>query len=994
MSLEQFFSNEEEKKKFLEQSKLNTDGVIKIGSTTYDIKDVWFKMASKFFEIDTENTPIDSDENNDLINLLKAGLFGYINEVNSHEIKNATYHRNLLYDEFFLNTASIPESIYNFAKLYNVPIGMANPSNFKVDLVVRKEDLLKMPTREIISSKDVDKTKSLKTYEIRLDRYQEFHVGDFNFNLPYDVSIILKQYPITRDGVDAIDYKVTASYDVDNNLFKFSSFLDNKINISKNIIDGIDYYYITLDLYQVERTSKEFNITTNDIAENIYLSADFQDQLAGFNVYYDYMGERVPMETYFNNTYTPDTDNPFCYYSFKDEDKIEISFSNIANNFRPAANSKVIVELITTKGNQGNFSYQSAIKVTYDSANTFEKVPMTILPKGNSVDGKNKPSVNSEKQKIINQALTRDNIITDFDLQNYFNLVNDSNNINDSFLEFVKKRDDLFKRTYNAFLLLRDSDKRVIPTNTAPSVKFPKEYFIGNTTLGNEEDGYVIPENSLFKYDNESKEYIHIPKGLDDEDERIKFEKDKDSLYYVNPYLVKINKTPFLSTNYYKLHVNDLFSTDYKFINDLVPSNITTTDVMVEKLNDFKNTLESDTFKVSLEIGMDSSIDEMKELIEVRAVLVSQETNKEYGYFELTPEELSDINDVTEDSGEMDNSSTYSGMISTNRKFRKGRLSITDSLYDKDGKVIDDVFIDEKVVIKVGILYKDADMRYYIENDTSEEMKYFKDSFPDHRTDMDIKDYTLACSLETFKGVQIYKNMSNIMESTIEMTSNSCEVELVPLISLDYFMNNYFQVYSVLENYQEVLETAIPKLQNNTSVDMKLFNTRGPSRNYYIDTELDNDQVKNKFISRTDILLDLNIVLYAPINDYLDTEIKKYISDFIEACNTRGIVPISNLIRLLEQNFDIINYIVFNGMSGKYSESLDNHYQKLINTNLSKNDLDKQSIIEYVPEYINIKKVLKENKVEVKSEDSPDGISVIDLGLSYDDVVNITYSIT
>ncbi|QQO92559.1 hypothetical protein CPT_Machias_182 [Staphylococcus phage Machias] len=996
MAITQYFSNEQEKLDFLNNAKIDTDSVIKIGSTSYDVKEKWFNMASKFFEIDTENTPIDDNENEELISLLKAGLFGYINEINSHEVKNAIYHRNVLYDELFLNTASIPMSIYNFAKLYNVPIQMATPANFKVDLVVRKEDILKLPTKEIISTKTIDKEKSLKTYEATISKKQDFTIGNFKYSLPYDVSIILKQYPVTKDGKELIDYKISANYNIDNNLFKFSSILDNNVKVTKNISNGIDYLFFSLDLYQIDRVEKEFNITSNDIAENIYLDSSYEGQLAGFNVFYEYMGERIPMETYFNNTFTPDTDNPFCYYNFKEENKLEISFSNIANSFRPKANSRVIIETLTTRGEQGNFNYNDTLNVSLESGvSTFEKIPVTVLPKGNSVNGRNKPTVNSEKRRIINKAITRDNIITDFDIKNYFNEVNDSNNINNSFINFVKKRNDLYTRMYNAFLLLRDSDNKVMPTNTAPYLDFPKDYFIGNTSLGNEEDGYVIPENSLFKYDHEEKEYIHIPDGLDDKDEKEKFEKDKDSLYYVNPFLIKINKYPFLSSNYYKLHVNDLFSTEYKYINDLIPSNITTTDLYVEKLNDFKNTLESDTFKFSVEIGMDTSLQEMKDLLSVRAVLLSQETGEKYGYFELKPEEnIESENNIIDDSdSSVDKSSLYTGMISTNRSFHEGKLAITDSLYDSKGIVQDNVFIDEKFVVKIGIMYKDEDMRYFNELDYSDEMNFFKDAFPNHE-DNEINDYTLACSMETFEGVSIYKDMSNVMNSTISMDDSKCRVELIPMFSLGYFMNNYEEVYKVLDGYKGILEDAIPRLQNNTSIDMKLYNTKGPSNNYYLDTKLNDDNVENKYISRTDILLDLNITLYAPINDFLDKEIKRYISDFIEACNENGIIPISNLIRLLEQNFDIIKYIVFNGISGKYAEKVDNHYQKLLNTNLGYNDLNKQEIIEYVPEYINIKKNLRENKVEIENEDNSTGTTVIDLGLTYDDVVNVTYSVS
>ena len=92
-----YFTNEEEKMEFLQQSKINTNSVITVGSTSYDIKEKWLLMASGFFNIDSGNITTNINEQQDKLSLLKAGLFGYINEINAHEIKNAVYHRNVLY---------------------------------------------------------------------------------------------------------------------------------------------------------------------------------------------------------------------------------------------------------------------------------------------------------------------------------------------------------------------------------------------------------------------------------------------------------------------------------------------------------------------------------------------------------------------------------------------------------------------------------------------------------------------------------------------------------------------------------------------------------------------------------------------------------------------------------------------------------------------------------------------------------------------------------
>ena len=126
-------------KSLIENATEDFSSIITVNSTSYNVYNHWLKLAAKYFNIDTTANFYTSEDANS-INLLKAGLFGYFNEIASHEIKNAVFHRNVLYDEHFLNSASFPESIYNFAKLYNVPISTAHPAHMLVELVVRKED--------------------------------------------------------------------------------------------------------------------------------------------------------------------------------------------------------------------------------------------------------------------------------------------------------------------------------------------------------------------------------------------------------------------------------------------------------------------------------------------------------------------------------------------------------------------------------------------------------------------------------------------------------------------------------------------------------------------------------------------------------------------------------------------------------------------------------------------------------------------------------------
>src|SRR5699024_1464256 len=263
-------------------------------------------------------------------------------------------------------------------------------------------------------------------------------------------------------------------------------------------------------------------------------------------------------------------------------------------------------------------------------------------------------------------------------------------NINDSSIRFIKRRNDVLDRTYAAFLLLRDNEGNVLPTNTADRVKFNKSYFDGITEYGNETDGYVIPENSIFIYNYKYNKYKFIHNKLDNIYVKNNYLNDRNKLLYINPYLLKIDKNPFIISNYFKVDIDKEFSLSYNFINDLMPFNITFNTINIKKVTNYPESMESDTFRITLELDINESMDDLLDNIKLRGVLVSSESNEKHGYFELYRKESDDV-DVS------NTFNIYEGLISTNRKFRENKLSLSDSLYNSDGEVIKDSFIGENL---------------------------------------------------------------------------------------------------------------------------------------------------------------------------------------------------------------------------------------------------------------------------------------------------------
>jgi len=145
--------------------------------------------------------------------------------------------------------------------------------------------------------------------------------------------------------------------------------------------------------------------------------------------------------------------------------------------------------------------------------------------------------------------------------------------------------------------------------------------------------------------------------------------------------------------------------------------------------------------------------------------------------------------------------------------------------------------------------------------------------------------------------------------------------------------------------YYDVLEDGFSKLENNTSVNLKFYNTYGPSK-YFHSRTIDG--------INTNITMKLSITLYDTYTQDLDFKIKNFILDFIEKINesSANTFAISNLIRELEKNFEDIRYIEFEELNGHEINSDGN--QIIYYDYPSIKDMTKEQLINYVPEYLNV----------------------------------------
>lgn len=903
----------------------NSNTIININNSSYNIQEDWFQIARKYFDV--------SSDDEQSINFLKAGLFGYNNEIMANETKNNVYHRNIIYDEHFLNSASFPESIYNFAKTFNYVVDMARPSQVRINFAIRKEDLVNNKFKTEVTTEMGSVVNSRKTFELTLNNDFTFLMDNIQFKLPYPVKITFKETD------NKTDFSLVATYETGQDNFPFMNITNNYIKLWQDFVNGEKIVFLGLDLFQLEKNTTEYDIVSEDITDNLFYTVNYSKQLAYFNVYYEYNGERTLLKNYFNNTFQPTTDEKFCYYSLIDDDKLQITFSSSSNSFRPRLNSKLVVETFTTLGEKGNFSFiGNNISVNFNNNGEFDKVPVNIIPITECEGGLDRPSYTNIKNGIIERFAVRDNLIIDNDLDVFFNHINETESVHDSEIKFIKKRNDIIKRIFNAYLLPRDNNKKVIPVNTAPTLEVTKDYLM--------ENNYCIQENTPIIYDSLSNKYL-----IESEAPSYLTENNK-TLRYSSPFLLKVQTSPILIGNYYSTYTDQNPIMKFKYVNPHIDENF-----FIKEINISKSNIKSTKYLLSLNMNSTYvSTDEVD--IKVRCVLFDKH-NKAYGFL--------DLNNLNS------NTFYFEGSLETDNKITDNKITLINSLYNPKGSaqskdILETVLVDDNITMQIGILIKSQD--------STEKNGVFKDM-------KDLDEYTTALIFETEESVTLFKNLYNYMESDIripEGEDNCFLIKQFPLVEREYFQYSYYNFFNIWNVYLDIIKDNIDKLENNTSVDIKLTNTYGPSRYYYYNTELDRDgQVVYDYIDNVHLNINLVIHLNYYIDNDIDSAIKQFISDFLETCNADSLVPISNLIRMLENNFDIIKYIEFFDIGG-------NETQKIRTTFTSLLDMTKQEVEDYVPEYLNIEKKLDMSKYN--SEEDENNLLI---ELPYNFNINITY---
>ena len=251
------------------------------------------------------------------------------------------------------------------------------------------------------------------------------------------------------------------------------------------------------------------------------------------------------------------------------------------------------------------------------------------------------------------------------------------------------------------------------------------------------------------------------------------------------------------------------------------------------------------------------------------------------------------------------------GLVEITDEFLKEHATMMDNLRSPAHELVTDLF--DKYSDEVLTYYDEEgneiqikpmeNMNHYISTDlydTSSDPLTFLKPLNNVRANLIFKDYT-ALNNDN-------KYINDIMDIEISSLPFLRWSIIENLDNMSYFMTTF------LAQYNSLIDVINTRLRNETSLDVKFYNTYGRSKEFTIGEE-------QEIINTVNLALSFDI-WYIPGTDMLAAtpEVKSFIKSEVETINTAGMnnLYISNLMRKIELKFAYVDHIRFNSIN-KYS---------------------------------------------------------------------------
>lgn len=896
----------------------------------YEIQDYWLNnIAPKYFNVGN-------------LSINRAGLFGFINEIESHSEEQIINENSILYNELFFKKASLPESIYAYAAQYNVSDTSATPASMSFALTIPEDILIENSINEKSNNYFIIDSDS----EIILE-------DEIIYSLDYDIKISIRK---NENG----DYSYVAKYvvgEIGNPISSITSTSNPYLKLLKIKFAGKNYIVIYVTAHQVYKTETNKKIYSENLIDYFCfdVNSDSDDQISNFSVFYR-ENDKDEFEQIQKILIDKEAiDEKFCYYQFKDnnnEQTVNISFSTISRYFQPKFNSELKFVFFNTKGADGNFEYSGkkiVINLKSDIYN-YKSVIMTVQALGNSAGGRNALTYEEIKSKVSFLASTCDVLGTEADLNKYFKNLETS-----SSLKFIDKEDDAKRRLYGAYCRYTDYNGNIIPTNTL-DVDFQEDEFdlVEESTkrcVVKTGDEFIYQPNSrLLKKINKDDNLLFDPKFI-----------------YKLPFTMIINRDQFF-VSYYLTSINNSYNVDYTEINEDLYLNFMMNNVTIKR-----NAIESDTYEITFYVEPatdDTDImfanfiknEDHVDIFEsdnnnmtIKGMLYDDD-NKLTHYFNCEM-----INAITSSSSESididgDGNPDKSDLASNVRYYFRATLKTDDYISSYSHLRITEGIIDADDNKKKSPLIPATNLKVRFGIFIKNQGDYNTDSDNYHSHIQGLNGFSLTNVFNIPQEVPLITDMNRLMYSTVLYKYNEendlyYRIKEVPLIKSEYlsidsyansFYKNFFTDYNLLREN-------LDKLTNGFDISVKFYNTYGKSFYYYVDEKISNT------LDQVNLIISLKIKLNPnKLSDsLLKEDIRQSIKDYIENINEdRDLnLYISNIITMLEDNYPDIISCKF-----KYINNYNSDIQSVEKNFPTNSYADRVRLAAFVPEYLNINK--------------------------------------
>ena len=820
---------------------------------------------------DTVNDVVKHYIPNESEDTLALGTFGYLEEISALQIQNNIILNSELGNEIWPSRAKYDKNIIAHSIIQNIVDINAKPSII-VAYIGFEEDKL-----ESLFINDV----------FTIDKDYAFRIGSFDFHLEYDLRI-------ERSKIMNEEYVYSARYNIGrkNKISKITNPYTSTPYIQRD--NGKRMVYVQCQLMQVSHTTEYRKVITSSSIDNKTFEFSFTDQLADFEVTVTERGITTHLNPIFDGSAIENEVEKYCYYTYVDSKTIRVRFDSLS--YLPTLNADVEIFIKTTKGAEGNFEYNEVLQLLLTSEKyNYKNLAMTVRLGKESTGGEDRKSIEELRRLLPKEALSRGSITTLQDLRNYFNtMILDAEKTR---IYVTKKiNNDFEKRSYYAYLVMKDEYNNVIPTNTI-NLEVSSKLFDAHDNRK-----YVLKPGCYIVYENG---VGHIYKK-DDEKLLELLEDDTNNFIYTLPFMLVVTADP-LYVSYYLAVMNYPAYLSFDYINQ--DSEIQFISTLITWTRQFLQ--DSDTYFLDMEVKPNISdgkefidLDEKGNIINSRVkavmVLYNDDALEPYRYA---------YGDVV---GKDPLTGKYHVQFSfkTEDKINDDNRIRVENVHEVGSGANTYGFFTNHVSAKIYILYQTLDGAEYGIHD-------LRGIVP---TD-ELKGWTVTNMYSINGGINFYYNYSQIMSSTVSDTtvlSDSGDqlgflIKSVPVVKHSY-MNDEHNIQALVSqfNYEKAyIDNAISLLENNFLIDFKLFNTYGKSTMYYT------DRACKKLVDRIHLTLNFEVRLLKTSDNNTKNYIIQDIKQMIEDLNDMESLHIPNLITTITNNYrNSIEYIEFVGING------------------------------------------------------------------------------